>query len=104
MKINFEDIKVGDHVTARLLVVDVDLDDPQKTIKVSPLRHDNWLWNSSIETHEPRALAIGDIVRFKGETHKFKLIGIDEDAAWIKSIPTGTWMPSTMLSNLERAE
>lgn len=108
MKINFEDVKIGDYVTVRMKVIKQDKkEDKTQSFKLQPISENfeaMWFYNDDIVTHEPRALAIGDIVRLKGETHKFKLIGIDEDAAWIKSIPTGTWMPSTMLSNLERAE
>lgn len=103
MKINFNDVKIGDFVTVRLRVREVDIKDPQKTIKVSPLRHDNWLWNSEIETHEPRALAVGDIVRYKGETHKLKILCIDEGVAWFKSL-NGNGRTHTNLSHLERAE
>lgn len=108
MTIDFNKVKVGDHVTVRMKVIKSDYNaaDDGQALYCEPMGQNfkpQWLYNDDIVTHEPRALAVGDIVRYKGETNRYKIVCIDDDIAWIKAV-AGIGRTHTKLSHIERAE
>lgn len=103
MSVDIKSICVGDYITIRVRAVEVDYDDPNRTIQVSYINSQGWVPNDDIVTHESRALAVGDIVRYKDGEIKFKIVCIDEGVAWLNTIDS-TGRSHTLLSFLKRAE
>jgi hypothetical protein len=58
--IDISEIRVGDFITFRAEVREVDTDDEERTFRIGA---DAWPLNADIIAHEPRALRIGDRVR-----------------------------------------
>lgn len=111
MSVDLSKIKPGDEVTVRVVVTAAG----KNSLKVSVPGIENGLWFDAAEivSHTPKALSVGDRVRWTRYTQVADipmrvggvLLAVDADTAWVKTadqdLPTHTTVD---LRLLERAD
>ena len=89
-------------MTVRGVIMSVDDNEPAMFIKFSN-SDSEWMDSSTIASHEPKSLEAGELVRLEVGGPVFRVLHIDDDAAFLKCVETGryTWSAVRLLTRVE---